>query len=106
MSEEEVENNLAMAMDKVLDAEGVAVSAELDADNGPAGKQILIRIPEKDRERWKQASEIVGKTMSQLIRDSVNDSVAGILDCQHPMNRRRFYPWAEFCLDCGQRLRG
>ena len=106
MSEEELENNLAMAMDKVLDAEGVAVSTELDADNGPAGKQILIRIPEKDRERWKQASEITGQTMSQLIRDSVNNSVAGILDCQHPINRRRYYPWAEFCLECGQRLRG
>ena len=104
MSEEE--NNLAMAMDKVIDAEGVAISAELDADNGPAGKQILIRIPEKDRERWKQASDITGQTMSQFIRNVVNKEVEGVLDCRHPINRRRYYPWAEFCLDCGVRLRG
>jgi predicted DNA-binding protein len=98
------ENNIASALDKAIESD-IAVSSEVSSD-GTADKQILIRIPEKDRERWKQASETKGVPMSQFIRDVVNKEVEGVLDCRHPVNRRRYYPWAEFCLECGTRLRG
>lgn len=99
------ETNLRAAMDKTISSEGIAVSKEVSSD-GTADKQILIRIPDKDRERWKQAADMKGKTLSQFIRDIVDYEVGGILDCRHPTHRRRYYPWAEFCLECGQRLRG
>ena len=98
------ENNIASALDKAIESD-IAVSSEVSSD-GTADKQILIRIPEKDRERWKRASETKGVPMSQFIRDVVNKEVEGVLDCRHPVNRRRYYPWAEFCLECGTRLRG
>lgn len=97
-------SNIGPALARAVGDE-MSVSTEV-SDEGTADKQILIRIPEKDRERWKQASEVKGITLSQLIRDSVNREVEGVLDCQHPVNRRRFYPWAEFCLECKTRLRG
>lgn len=98
------ENNIASALDKAIDSD-MAVSSEVSSD-GTADKQILIRIPDKDRERWKNAAEIRGVPMSQFIRDVVNHEVEGVLDCRHPINKRRYYPWAEFCLECGTRLRG
>lgn len=98
-------SNLKAAMSKAIEAEGIAVSKEVSSD-GTADKQILIRIPDKDRERWKAAADKKGKTVSQFIRDIVDHEVEGILDCRHPVNRRRYYPWAEFCLECEQRLRG
>lgn len=98
-------SNMKAAMDKAVEAEGIAVSKEVSAE-GTADKQILIRIPDKDRERWKEAADKKGKTLSQFIRDIVDYEVGGILDCRHPIGRRRYYPWAEFCLECEQRLRG
>jgi hypothetical protein len=98
------ENNIASALDKAIESD-IAVSSEVSSD-GTADKQILIRIPDKDRARWKEASEVRGVPMSQFIRDVVNKEVEGVLDCRHPINKRRYYPWAEFCLECGTRLRG
>lgn len=99
------ENNLGPAMDKVIESEGIAVSHEVSADS-TADKQILIRLPDGDRTRWKSAADSRGISMSQFIRDVVNLEVEGILDCRHPISRRRYYPWAEFCLECGTRIRG
>jgi hypothetical protein len=72
----------------------------------PAVAQVLIRTTPEERERWKQAAESKGLTVSDFIRQAVGDAASNILDCQHPLNQRRWYPWAEFCLACGQRLRG
>ena len=72
----------------------------------PAVAQVLIRTTPEERERWKQAAEFKGLTVSDFIRQAVGDAASNILDCQHPLNQRRWYPWAEFCLACGQRLRG
>ena len=97
-------SNIGPALEKAVGGE-MSVSTEV-SDDGTADKQILIRIPEKDRERWKKASETKGIPMSQFIRDTVNAAVTGVLDCNHPVNMRRYYPWAEFCLACKTRLRG
>jgi predicted DNA-binding protein len=98
-------SNLRAAIDKTVASGEMSVSTEVSSE-GTADKQILIRIPERDRERWKMAAEKKGKTVSQFIREVVDLEVEGILDCRHPVNQRRYYPWAEFCLECGQRLRG
>lgn len=85
--------------------EGMTVSTELSPELGPADKTILIRLTETDRVRWKQAAEVSGKTVSQMVRDVVNAHVENTLDCQHPTNMRRYYPWSEMCLQCGTRLK-
>lgn len=104
MSEEQEMSNLVSAIAR--EAKGdKSVSTEVSPDDGPADKNILIRLTNKDRERWKQASEKMGVTMSQMIRDVVNEKVSDVIDCSHPTNLRRYYPWSEFCLKCRTRLR-
>lgn len=71
----------------------------------PASKQVLIRANEVDHERWKRAAEKKGVSMSEFIRDCLNDRAKELLDCSHPLQMRRWYPWSEMCLACGQRLR-
>lgn len=100
----EMPNNMEAALEKEV-ASGTSISKELSPETGPADKTVLVRLTEADRERWKQASEKVGKTLSQMIRDSVNQFVQDTLDCPHPTNMRRYYPWSEFCLQCETRLR-
>ena len=65
---------------------------------------VLIRISPGERERWKSAAGELGLSMSELVRETVSGRVSEVLDCQHL--ERRVYPWAEFCLRCGLRLRG
>lgn len=96
--------NIEAALEKEM-SQGIHISTELSPESGPADKTVLIRLTEHDRERWKRTSEQVGKTVSQMIRDCVNQYVSDTLDCSHPTNMRRYYPWSEFCLKCETRLR-
>ena len=102
------QDNLKAAMDKETETtlKDMAVSTTASDGDGPADKQVLIRATEADKERWKRAAEVKGLTMSDFIRGTLNDAAAGTLDCNHPINQRRYYPWAEFCLACNVRLRG
>lgn len=108
MPDENEENmdNLVAAMHRVAETLDPVVSHSISDDDGPANKQILIRATESDHERWKRAAEKVGQSVAQFIRETVNNKVVDILDCSHPVNMRRKYPWAEFCLRCNARLRG
>jgi len=97
------EDNVESAMNKVVETMDLSVSANLGED-GPSNKQIIVRTTDNDHERWKLASQKEGKSMSQFIRDTINDKVIDILDCSHPIEMRRYYPWAEHCLRCNTRL--
>jgi len=99
------QDNLKVAVDKIAETMDMTVST-LVGDDGPTTKQVIVRTTDDDHERWKRASQRDGKSMSQFIREAVNARVSDILDCQHPINMRRYYPWAEFCLKCNSRLRG
>lgn len=94
-----------MAMDKeaetTLGDMTVSKSGEDIAD-----KQVLIRATQYDKDRWKASADAKGLTVSEWIRSVLNDAARNTLDCSHPINRRRYYPWAEFCLECNMRLRG
>jgi len=101
------DDNLDAAVNHVADSLDPTVPAATGATPGaPATAQVLIRTTGEERERWKAAAERQGVTLSDFIRSAVRDAAAGILDCPHPLNQRRWYPWSEFCLQCGQRLRG
>ena len=96
-------SNLVAAIDREAHGDK-SISTEVSPEDGPADKNILVRLTNKDRERWKEASEKIGVTMSQMIRDAVNVKVIEVLDCSNPTNMRRYYPWSEFCLKCSTRI--
>ena len=96
-------SNLVAAIDREAHGDK-SISTDVSPEDGPADKNILVRLTNKDRERWKEASEKIGVTMSQMIRDAVNVKVIEVLDCSHPTNMRRYYPWSEFCLKCSTRI--
>lgn len=101
------QDNLEVAMNHEADHMELTVHPDTGSEPGnPATAQVLIRTTPHDRERWKQAAEKHGMSMSDFIRTAVNEATREALDCDHPLNQRRYYPWAEFCLKCGQRLRG
>lgn len=99
-------DNLVAAMNRVAETLDPVISQSITDDDGPANKQILIRATEADHERWKRAAEKTGYSLSQFIRETMNVRVTEILDCSHPLNMRKKYPWAEFCSKCNARLRG
>ena len=101
------QDNLAAAMDKVAEFIEPTVASNTGAEPGaPAVAQVLVRTTHEERERWKEAAEAKGLSLSEFIRSVVGDATAAVLDCPHPLNQRRWYPWAEFCIECGNRLRG
>ena len=103
---QENQDNLKAAMDKVAETLTPTVSTINKEDDGPADKQVLIRTTEQEREKWKQAAAKEGVPLSQFIREILNARATELLECTHPVDQRRWYPWAEFCLKCGTRLRG
>ena len=103
MSEEELDN-LEPAMEKVASTMRMSRKTNTGSEPGePASKQVLLRASESDHTRWKEAAEKKGVSLAEFIRDVVNREVGQILDCPHPSNMKRFYPWATTCLQCGQK---
>ena len=100
------QDNIEAAMHEVAEGLDLTVSTKVSDDDGPADKQILIRATEHDRERWKRAAEVEGVSLSALIRSTMNGRVTEILDCTHPPQFRKTYPWADFCTKCDMRLSG
>lgn len=99
------ENNITAAMNKVAESVKPTIARGTASEDGsPADKQVLIRTTEDERSRWKQASTHEQITLSAWIRNVLNAEAKRILECDHPMNMMRFYPWAKICTKCGQRL--
>lgn len=95
------------------DAREQARRAVLEALEEPAAvveetrdKQVLIRVSESQRAQWAEAAESDGLSVSEWLRQMADSRWREIFTCQHPLAERRVYPWAEFCLKCGVRLRG
>ena len=105
MTAEPDDDNIVAAMDKVAETLEPTISSNTGAEDGAtATKQVLIRATEEDRERWKQAAEAKGVSLSEFIRTLANAAAAEILDCSHPPEMRKKYPWSERCMACGHRF--
>lgn len=100
----EENDNIRSAMDKVAESIVPTVSKLIDAEDGPADKQVLIRTNDYERNRWKEAASLEQVTLSAWIRNVLNAEAKRLLECDHPMNMMRFYPWAKICTKCGNRL--
>jgi len=96
-------DNLEQAMNAIADVMEHTISTRLEGDT-PADKQVLIRATDIDRERWKNAAQKEGKSLAQFLRETINEKVTEILECSHPAELRRVYPWAQICTRCKQRL--
>ena len=97
-------DNIEAAMEKV--AETLTPTRKVDAKGDDTfAKQVLFRANEADHDRWKEAASKLGISMAEFIRECCNAKAADLLDCPHPLNQRRWFPWAEQCLQCGTRIR-
>ena len=68
-------------------------------------KQVLIRVYETQRDQWQEAAEADGQSVSEWLRQMADSRWREIFSCTHPIESRQVYPWSEFCLKCGVRLR-
>lgn len=68
-------------------------------------KQVLIRVSETQRDQWQSAAEADGQSVSEWLRQMADSRWREIFSCTHPIESRQVYPWSEFCLKCGVRLR-
>ena len=100
------ESNIRAAIDKVMESSDLSIRPITKDDDGPADKQVLIRTTDGERDYWKRAAAESQLTLSGWIRETLNNTARSILECDHPMNMTRFYPWATICTKCGKRLRG
>ena len=100
------DSNIRAAVDKVVESSDMSVRPIVKDDSGPADKQVLIRTTDAQRDYWKRAADESKVTLSAWIRETLDTAARSVLECDHPMNMTRFYPWATICAKCGKRLRG
>jgi len=106
MSDKEVVfDNVESAMRKVAETVKPTRKANTGTEEGStATKQVLIRVTEEDHARWKEASEKEQMTMSDFLRKAANTLASEILDCTHPAEFIKWFPWGSRCRRCGARL--
>jgi len=104
--QQEPEDNLDAAMEMVADTMLPTRKVSVSGDESPSQAQVIVRTTEEERERWKSASAASGMSMSEWIRDLASKAAKAKLECQHPIDKRKVYPWSETCLQCGKRIRG
>lgn len=97
-------DNLDAAMAKEAKSPG-GRKRTTGATPGDGTNQVLIRAAAESHERWKQAAHKQGVSMAEFIRAAADKAAAETLDCNHPADQRRWYPWAEVCMRCGTQLR-
>ena len=98
------EDNIEAAMDKVAESMTMSVSRNIEEDGEPAQKQVLLRASEREHRRWKQAASANRMSMAEFIRETMNKEADAVLECQHPISKRKLYPWANICTSCNARL--
>ena len=99
-------SNMASAMDKVADTMSMGRKSKTNAPEGEtASRQVILRATEADHDRWKEAAAKQNISMSEFIRTVCNEAASDLLDCKHPMEFRKIYPWSDTCLKCGTRLK-
>lgn len=95
-------DNVEAAMKRVAETIKPTRRANTGAEEGStATKQVLIRTTDEDHARWKQASDKEGITLSEFLRTAANSLASDILDCKHPADLVRWYPWGSRCTKCG-----
>jgi len=104
--QEPVVDNLEASMDAVASSLVPTRGKTTGAPKGEqAQSQILIRATSEDHELIKSAAAHIGVSMSEFVRTTAVEKARTLVECQHPLEFRRSYPWMEVCLKCGKKLR-
>lgn len=99
------DDNIEAAMDAVASSAAPTRKKSTGAKSGEqAQSQILIRATPEDHELIKRAAAHEGISMSEFVRRVAVQKASESVECQHPQNLRKRYPWADFCLKCGARV--
>lgn len=97
-------DNVESAMKKIGETLKPVRRSNTGAEEGStATKQVLIRTTDEDHARWKEAADREGITLSEFMRSAANSMASEILDCKHPKDMVRWYPWGSRCTKCGAR---
>lgn len=88
--------------DDVVDG---VVDGVLGDPSGVKDKTFLVRVSDVERLRWHRAAEADGLKVSEWLRQLADARFREVFECSHPLQDRKVYPWSEFCLKCGVRLR-
>ena len=106
MSNPDEFDNIEAAMDKVAETLEPTRKTNTGSSPGePAMKQVIVRATESDQDKWKRAAEKQGVSMAEFVRRVCNEAASDELDCKHPAQYRKSYPWSERCTKCNTRLR-
>ncbi len=98
------QDNIDAAMDKVAETLDMSINRNLEDDGEPSQKQVLFRASDREHRRWKEAAVKNKMSMAEFIRETMNKAAELTLDCNHPINARKMYPWANICTLCKARL--
>lgn len=99
-------DNIEAAMSKVAENIKPTRRPNTGAEEGStATKQVLIRTTDEDHARWKNASDKEGITLSEFLRSAANKMADEILECRHPAESLKWYPWGTRCTLCGEKLK-
>ena len=99
------EDNLEEAMEAVAADLKPTRRRSTGAAPGEGSNQVLIRTSPESHQRWKDAATKTGVSMAEFVRSAADLAAKELLDCPHPPESRRWYPWAETCMKCGKTLR-
>jgi hypothetical protein len=99
-------DNVEAAMSKVAETIKPTRRPNTGAEEGStATKQVLIRTTDEDHARWKSASDKEGITLSEFLRNAANKLANDVLECKHPAESLKWFPWGTRCLLCGEKLK-
>lgn len=99
-------DNVESAMAKVAETITPTRKPNTGAEEGStATKQVLIRTTEEDHAYWKRASDKENITLSEFLRNAANKMAIGILECSHPSETLKWFPWGTRCTKCGVNIK-
>lgn len=106
MSQDEEFDNIEAAVDEIIDSVEPTVKKNTKSSPGePAMKQVIVRTTDVEHIRWKAAADVLGVSLAEFMRDACSKAAARELDCTHPAQFRKEYPWSAKCTKCGKKLR-
>ena len=106
MNQDNEIGNIEAAIEDIIDTVEPTVKKNTKATPGePAMKQVIVRTTDAEHARWKQAADVLNVSLAEFMRDACSKAASRELDCAHPAQFRKEYPWSSTCTKCGKRLR-
>ena len=99
------ENNLHAAMERAMQSGDMGIRPMAKEDDGPIGKQVLIRTTDSDRAMWKEAASTEGVTLSSWIRTNLNNAAKNTSRVRTPCKYDQILPMGHYLYQVWQETR-